>query len=214
MGLLDENTKNEIKKLFEEIKDEVKLIFVSKENCEYCPNISELVDELGSLSSMIKVEKYDINNKEIVNKYKIDRAPVIIVDGKNKGLVRFFGIPSGHEFGPFLMTIIDASRGESKELPNELIEQIKKIDKPLRMLVFITPSCPYCPHSVRIAHIMAIYNKNIFGDAVEAIEFNEWANKYSVRGVPKTVINDKISFEGAYPPDMVLKNIYDKLGEL
>ncbi len=40
---------------------------------------------------------------------------------------------------------------------------------------------------------------------IEAEEFPELANKYEVMAVPKIVINDKVSFEGAYPPAYFLK---------
>ena len=32
---------------------------------------------------------------------------------------------------------------------------------------------------------------------IEAVEFNDLANKYEVMGVPKVVINDSVSFEGS-----------------
>lgn len=42
---------------------------------------------------------------------------------------------------------------------------------------------------------------------VEAIEFPHLAQKYSVSGVPKTVINEDISFVGALPEEMVIQYI-------
>ncbi len=212
MGLLDENTKAEIKELFKGIEQPVKLVYFYKDNdCPYCSQIGELVDELASLSPKLNAEKHNLNEKEIAKRYGIDRAPVIIVEGKNKGKIRFFGIPSGHEFGPFLMTIIDASRGDTDELPKELKDMIKMIDFPVRLLVFITPQCPYCPLSVRLAHLMALFNENVIADAVEAVEYGAWATKYAVRGVPKTVVNDKLEFEGAHPPDIVITKILREL---
>ena len=44
-------------------------------------------------------------------------------------------------------------------------------------------------------------------EAFEAIEFPHLAQKYGVQGVPKTVINDKVSLEGAYPEMMVVEAI-------
>ena len=38
-------------------------------------------------------------------------------------------------------------------------------------------------------------------DMFEAIEFPQLATKYEVMGVPKTVINDELEFEGAAPED-------------
>jgi len=42
---------------------------------------------------------------------------------------------------------------------------------------------------------------------VEAIEFPHLAQRYTVSGVPKTLINENISFVGAMPEEMVLDYI-------
>jgi len=59
--------------------------------------------------------------------------------------------------------------------------------------------CPYCPQQVRLVHKLAIINPNITGDMVEAMEFQELAAEYDVLGVPKTVINEELHLEGAFP---------------
>jgi predicted DsbA family dithiol-disulfide isomerase len=47
----------------------------------------------------------------------------------------------------------------------------------------------------------------IRGDMVEAMEFPQLAMKYGVMGVPKTVINEDIEFEGALPEDMYVAQL-------
>jgi len=51
---------------------------------------------------------------------------------------------------------------------------------------------------------MAFESKMIRADMVEAIEFQHLAQRYTVSGVPKTVINENISFVGVMPEEMVL----------
>ncbi|MNO05488.1 hypothetical protein D3C81_2268980 [compost metagenome] len=67
-----------------------------------------------------------------------------------------------------------------------------------------------------MAHKFAIENTlagkgKILGDMVEAIEYPEWADQYSVMAVPKIVIQvdgeDKVQFEGAYPEKMFLEKL-------
>ena len=85
----------------------------------------------------------------------------------------------------------------------------------MRLDVFVTPQCPYCPGAVRLAQAMAILNGNITGSGVEAVEFSEWADKNSVRSVPKTVVvaNGKkvLTVDGLLAPDMLLDKIMDAL---
>jgi hypothetical protein len=42
-------------------------------------------------------------------------------------------------------------------------------------------------------------NPNIRADAVEATEYPDLVQRYGVRGVPKTVINDTVEFVGSLP---------------
>jgi Thioredoxin domain len=46
---------------------------------------------------------------------------------------------------------------------------------------------------------MAIANPRIVADVVEVSEFPDLAQRYAVRGVPKTVINDTVEFLGNVP---------------
>ena len=50
---------------------------------------------------------------------------------------------------------------------------------------------------MRLAHHLAVASEWIRGDCVEATEFPELAQRYMVMAVPKTVVNDRVSFEGA-----------------
>lgn len=52
-----------------------------------------------------------------------------------------------------------------------------------------------------LAHEMAFANPNIIAYAVEATEFPDLARRYTVNGVPKTVVNDAIEIMGAVPQD-------------
>jgi len=50
-----------------------------------------------------------------------------------------------------------------------------------------------------LAHKMAIANLHVVADVVEVSEFPDLANRYGVRGVPKTVINESVQFVGNVP---------------
>jgi len=52
---------------------------------------------------------------------------------------------------------------------------------------------------VRLAHHLAVASDWIRADCVEATEFPDLAQRYMVMAVPKTVVNDRVSFEGALP---------------
>ncbi|MDV3103699.1 protein disulfide oxidoreductase [Thermococcus waiotapuensis] len=221
MGLISDADKKVIREeFFSKMTNPVKLmVFTGKSHCQYCTQLKQLVQELSELTDKLSYEVIDFDTpegKEIARKYRIDRAPAtsITQDGKDMG-VRYFGLPAGHEFGAFLEDIVDVSNGTTDLMP-ESRNALHGIDRDVRILVFVTPTCPYCPLAVRMAHKFAIENTiagkgRILGDMVEAIEYPEWADEYSVMAVPKIVIQvdgeDRVEFEGAYPEKMFLEKL-------
>lgn len=130
-------------------------------------------EELVLLSDKLSLEIYNFQiDKEEVTKYKIDKIPATILvaeNGSNPG-VRFFGIPSGYEFMSVIEDIIDISNN-NHGFSEAMFAEIKKISQMVRIEVFVTPTCPYCPAAVPAATGLALANKNITGDMVEATEF-------------------------------------------
>ncbi|MFQ6109721.1 MAG: thioredoxin family protein, partial [Candidatus Aminicenantales bacterium] len=61
--------------------------------------------------------------------------------------------------------------------------------------------------AVRLGHQFALESERIRADMVESTEFPHLAQKYSVFGVPKTVINETISVDGAVPEETFLENV-------
>ena len=88
---------------------------------------------------------------------------------------------------------------------------IKKIDKPVDIKVFVTPSCPYSPIVVRAAHRFAIENQNIRAQMIESMEFDELTEKYKVMGVPKTIINDSMQFDGTLNDELFAQKVSDSV---
>jgi predicted DsbA family dithiol-disulfide isomerase len=56
-----------------------------------------------------------------------------------------------------------------------------------------------------LAHKLASANAHITADVIEITEFPELAQRYQIFGVPKTVINDTVEFEGALPEEMFVQ---------
>jgi len=87
--------------------------------------------------------------------------------------------------------------------------QVAELQTPVHFQVFVTPTCPYCPRAVLLAHQLAMESELIRGDMVEAIEFPHLSMKYQVQGVPRTVINETVHLEGAMPEAMVMARLQE-----
>ena len=61
--------------------------------------------------------------------------------------------------------------------------------------------------AVQLAQKMAIESDMMRADMVEASEFPHLVHKYNVFGVPKTVVNEEVSFEGAQPEPLFLQQV-------
>ena len=65
--------------------------------------------------------------------------------------------------------------------------------------------------AVQLAQRMAIESDMVRADMVEATEFPHLAVKYSVRGVPKTVVNEETHMEGALPEAAFVEGVLSAL---
>ena len=54
---------------------------------------------------------------------------------------------------------------------------------------------------------MAIENEHVMADVIEVNEFPHLAQRYVIRGVPKTVINDTVEFIGNVPEPQFMEHI-------
>ncbi|MHA1975234.1 MAG: protein disulfide oxidoreductase [Candidatus Hodarchaeales archaeon] len=210
---IEEKILNEIKDMFTGLTDNVTLhMFTTNGHCLLCNETLSLAKQVAKQSDKVILEHCECDlESEKAKKWKIARHPAITVEGKAKGLIRFYGIPSGYEFGSLIESIIMSGKEGHLDLEPEIIEEVKKIDKPLHLQVFITPTCPYCPRAVLSAFKFAMINENITADMIEATEFQELSMNYNVQGVPKTVINEKWDVVGAVPESMLLAKIQDAL---
>ncbi len=209
MPMIQDKDKTQIRRILaEKMKHPVTLVIFSQEfECDYCRETRELAEEISSLSDKIKLETYDlVKDAEKAKEYGVDKIPATIVIGERDYQARYFGIPAGYEFSSLIDDIIDASQRTTR-LSDETKRRLKEIKKPVHIQVFVTPTCPYCPRAVRTAHQFAMENPLISADMVEATEFPQLSNKYEVMAVPKIVINENISFEGALPETHFLEQI-------
>lgn len=208
------------KKFSEELENSVTLIFFTQEpsrlivpehlkgqECLYCKETRQLLEEVSALSDKIKLNIYDFEgDKEKANEYGIDKIPATIILNEKDYGIRFFGIPSGYEYGSLIETMVEVSKGKTT-LSQKTKDALKGIDKDIHIQVFVTPTCPYCSMAVILGHQFALESPFIKSEMIESTEFPHLAQKYNVFGVPKTVINETIFIEGAVPEEAFLEQV-------
>ncbi len=213
--VLDPQITKQIQQAFEGIEEPVQvLLFTSQANCDYCSETQQLLEEVIALNEKVELSVYDVDqNQDLASKFNVTNTPGIVIaakdgqDVKNFG-IQYSGIPAGHEFSTLINDILIVSKRDSG-LDDKTREYLKNLDKPLHLQVFVTPTCPYCPRAVLLAHQMAMENPTMIrAEGVEATEFPELANRFNVRGVPQTVINSGSgTVVGAVPEQNLLAEI-------
>jgi len=207
--LISDKDKEYLKEEFKKsLKGEVTLaVFTQEMECQFCKENRELAEDIAETSDKIKVMVYDfVKDTEKVKELVIDKVPAIAVLGNKDYGIRFYGIPHGYELKPLIEDIINVSRGATN-LSEETKEKLRKVNKPVHIQVFVTLTCPYCSIATSLAHKFAFENDYIKSDIVEISEFPHLAQKYSVMGVPKIVINETIEFLGVLPEDHFVEHV-------
>lgn len=208
---IDPKVIEQVRRIFKLLEHQVtlNLFLASESKCPHCREAEEVVNLISRISPKINVRKYYEESEE-TKRYNIDKYPAIIVHGKEKYNVRYFGVPAGYEFGVLVEDILYASKGKP-DLPEDIIGRVRRISKLVHIQVFTTPTCPYCPYVAKVAHMFAIANNYIISDVINVVEFPELAEKFKVYAVPKVVINNRVSFEGSLTEEEFLKKIEEAL---
>ena len=167
----------------------------------------ELLEEVAGLSDKIELKVHDSPREAaLMAGMEVERAPAIVLAGRAKGRVRYLGIPGGYEFGSFLAGLVDVGNGQT-DLSEGTKKALRGLVKDVRIRVFVTPSCPFCPAAASLAHKMAVESQRVTADIVEANECPDLADRYDVRGVPKVVVNESTTFVGAQPEARFLEHV-------
>ena len=111
-----------------------------REECVHCEDVRQMVEEMAALSDKIKLTTHEFTeSREAAAKLGVDRIPGIVIRGPANRALKFYGIPSGHEFPGFIESIVDASRGKV-DLAQETIRRLKKLKQDRSIQVLVTPT--------------------------------------------------------------------------
>ncbi len=214
--LLDDENRRILKnEYWSRLEKPVKLVFFTSQSpeCQYCDLVEQILDEITDpeLTNKIEVMKVDFDNDlDLRSKLGILKAPAVVIQGVNKGLIKYYGVPAGTEFPTFLETIVHVSNGDV-HLPQSVAEEVESLEDKVNIKVFVTTACPYCPKMLHSAYMFAMVNRNVEAEGWEVSGFPDIAQSYGVYAVPKVVVNDKVSWEGAVPPEHLLRKVKEAI---
>ncbi len=173
------------------------LYLPGREECAYCEQTHQMLEELASLSDKITLKVHEFTDApEEAKKLGVNKVPGIAVRGAANRVLRFFGIPGGNEFVNFVETLIEASV-QKVTVDEKAAKHLKRLREKVSIEVYVTPSCPHSPGVVRAAHRLALASARVEAAAVEITEFPRLAQHLGVSAVPLTVIDGRPAISGA-----------------
>jgi glutaredoxin len=111
-----------------------------REECLYCEETRQLLEEVAGLSERINLVVHDVlDEPDALTEHGIEQIPAIVYRGQNRGTLRFFGIPAGNEFRNLIDTIVEVGTGESALSP-ETRQALAALEQDVHIRVFVTPT--------------------------------------------------------------------------
>jgi glutaredoxin-like protein len=154
-SLLDGSIVNQVKEVFNSrLKQPVEVLFFGRkneENCTYCADTRQLMEEVVAISDKLHLSVYDIDeNAQKAQTYHVDKTPTLVIaahggDGSTGGDtlidygIRYVGMPSGHEFSSLIHSLILVS-GRDSGLNPQTRHFLSELKKPIHLQVFVTPT--------------------------------------------------------------------------
>lgn len=183
----DEKIKEQLKELFEKAEQDV-VLELHLDDGAVSKELEDFIGKFATVSEKIKVE--------IANSAERDKPCVKILshDGKESGL-EFHGVPSGHEFTPFVLGIYNVA-GPGQKIDDDVLNQIKAVKKKTNIKILVSLSCTMCPEVVKACQKAAAENENITAAVYDIRHFENLKKQYNVMSVPCVVINDNDVFFG------------------
>ena len=175
--------------------------------CRYCPQTQQLLEELASLSPKLELETVEYHlEREKALEEGVARIPAVLIGAGSGKWVRYYGLPLGYQLPVLVESIKALSRGSARLSVNSR-KQLRRVEKPVRLQVFVTPGSETSAGMALLAQSMALENAHVQADVIEAEEFPDLARRYGVRQVPLTVINEFTTVSGMVSEAELLEKV-------
>jgi len=140
VSMLTEADKRYVRTTLDGMKDEVRVVLFSRDGgeCRYCGEAEGLLADVVAAAPRVKGEVLSLTKDAArAKELGIDKVPGFALLGKKDYNLRYFGLPSGHDFIPFVETI-RAVGNDDPGISAESVAKLATLTKPVQLTVFVT----------------------------------------------------------------------------
>ena len=128
------------------------------EGCLSCDAARELMEDVvAAAPERLSLTVVDLNaNPSDSRAEGVSATPTLLISESGQpARIRYQGLPSGYEFATVVDAIARASASDAGIKPANA-SLVEKLGAPVEIMVFVTPSCPYCPAAATLAQRLAL----------------------------------------------------------
>lgn len=197
MSVLEPSLVGQLTALMDRVTQPVEFV-VSLDGREQSTTMVNLLDEVAALSDRITVRRDD-NAHQRTPAFSITRPGTDIS-------ITFAALPLGHEFTSFVLALLQVG-GNPVKLDERVAEAVRKLDRPLHFLTYISLSCQNCPTVVQALDAMAVLNPLVSVDVVDGSLFRDEVEARKVLATPTIYLNGELFGQGRMEAAQILSKI-------
>lgn len=129
-------------------------------------------------------------------------GPVMVV-GRHKNIA-YYAIPTNKMLRLFL-DALDTAGETQYERNADIDEQLKRIDLPAALKLYVADQCPHCPQVIRQIQVLAAKSPLVRLKIMNAGLFPERAQTDQIRSVPTLILDDQFRWIGQVNTQELLK---------
>lgn len=171
----------------------------------------QLCQFLAESGPRIRLSVHDAqNDRALCEKLGVLFFPALIIQGKNRGRLRFLGTPSGHCLRALVESLSAASNGESG-LGEPILSRLSAVKKPVELKIFVRPDSEPCRRTAMLGAKFAVESGLFRTEIINHLDFPVMSRRYRISSVPRTVVNGRTEINGARGGEDFLERVLGAL---
>lgn len=171
----------------------------------------QLCQMLSESGPKIRLSVHDSkNDKARCEELGVLFFPALVIQGQNRGRMRFLGTPSGYILEALVESLAVAATGKA-ELSSGVLARLSSVKRPVGLKIFVRPESEFCRRTALFGMRLAAGNEMFSAEVINHLDFPVMSKKYKIGAVPRTIVNEKAEINGARDGDDFIERMLGAL---